>query len=164
MHYERAPVLQKEAFVAGATCRGFAPAPPGFSAFVPLPIRTAAASPLDRSRPLNRRSGCLPAWPYPPLSPALTSGESGPAEESPSPQGGCQQHRAGRAQGSDCGGGSEWGRLAPPSLRNSHHSYFARASALRAMSGAPPNKTGTRIECPSAAARISEVSDPSFMK
>jgi hypothetical protein len=44
MHYERAPELQKEAFVAGATCRGFAqgfaPAPPGFSAFVPLPIRT----------------------------------------------------------------------------------------------------------------------------
>jgi hypothetical protein len=40
MHYERAPVLQKEAFVAGATCRGFAPAPPGFSALVPLPIRT----------------------------------------------------------------------------------------------------------------------------
>ena len=24
--------------------------------------------PLDRSRPLSRRSGCFPAWPYPPLS------------------------------------------------------------------------------------------------
>src|ERR1700739_1485836 len=116
MHYESAPMLQKEASVAGATCRGFAPAPPGFSAFVPLPIRTfceqiakggCRSIPLDRSRPLSRRSGCLPAWALPSaqsgliLLPAdegtvgskrmtLTLRESGPAEESPSPQGGTQ--------------------------------------------------------------------------
>src|SRR5258707_8766513 len=66
----------------------------------------AAASPLNRLRPLSRRSGCFPALPYPPLSPGsfygggkrgaslrwvlkgshLTFGESGPAEESPSPK------------------------------------------------------------------------------
>ena len=38
MHYERAPVPQKEGWVAGAACGGFAPAPPGFNALVPLPI------------------------------------------------------------------------------------------------------------------------------
>jgi len=66
--------------VAGAACGGFAPAPPGFSALVPLPIGTFCEQiakggcrgiPLDRSRPLSWRSGCLPAWPYPPLSPSL---------------------------------------------------------------------------------------------
>src|SRR5277367_2309954 len=65
-------------FVAGAGCRGFAPAPPGFIAWclsrcwarcrkrmkggcrsIPL---------IDRSRPLSRRSGCFQALPYPPLS------------------------------------------------------------------------------------------------
>jgi hypothetical protein len=85
---------------------------------MPLPIGALPASekgmlphPLfDRSRPLSRRSGCFSALPYPPLSPGsfygggkrgaslrwvlkgshLTLGESGPAEESPSPQGGTQ--------------------------------------------------------------------------
>ena len=58
---------------------GLAPAPPGFSALVPVPLRgitqdvkrDAVASPLDRSRPLSRRSGCFPAGPYPPLSSLL---------------------------------------------------------------------------------------------
>src|ERR1039457_6285609 len=119
MHYERAPVPQKEGWVAGAACGGFAPAPPGFNALVPLPIGSfceqmakggCRSIPLDRSRPLSRRSGCFPAWPYPPLSPVsfycgrirgaslqgvlkgrhLTLGESGPDEESTSPQGGTQ--------------------------------------------------------------------------
>jgi len=37
----------------------------------------AVASPLDRSRPLSRRSGCFPAGPYPPLSSTrLTRGEA----------------------------------------------------------------------------------------
>jgi hypothetical protein len=77
MHYERAPVLQEEGWVAGAACGGFAPAPPGFNALVPLPIgsfckqmakKGCRSIPLDRSRPQSRRSGCFPAWPYPPLS------------------------------------------------------------------------------------------------
>src|ERR1700757_286455 len=67
-------------FVAGAGCRGFAPAPPRIYRLVPLPMLgslqetdekkgDAEASPLiDRSRPLSRRSGCFPALPYPPLS------------------------------------------------------------------------------------------------
>jgi hypothetical protein len=38
MHYERAPILHKEDSVAGSACGGFAPAPPGSSALVPLPI------------------------------------------------------------------------------------------------------------------------------
>ena len=71
-------MLEKESWVAGAACRGFAPAPPGFNALVPLPIggfceqmekRGCRSIPLNRSRPLSRRSGCFPAWPYPPLSP-----------------------------------------------------------------------------------------------
>ena len=49
---------------------GFAPAPPGFSALLPLPMRGfyphvmkkgCHSIPLDRSRPLSRRSGCFPA-------------------------------------------------------------------------------------------------------
>ena len=52
---------------------GFAPAPPGFSALVPLPMRGTSirelwgkgmpkSIPLNRSKPLSRRSGCFPAW------------------------------------------------------------------------------------------------------
>ena len=50
--------------------RGFAPVPPGFSALLPLPMRGlyphvmekgCRSIPLDRSRPLSRRSGCFPA-------------------------------------------------------------------------------------------------------
>ena len=49
---------------------GFAPVPPGFSALLPLPMRGlyphlmekgCRSIPLDRSRPLSRRSGCFPA-------------------------------------------------------------------------------------------------------
>ena len=80
MHYERTPTHQKEAWVQAKDVGGFAPAPPGFIALVPLPIESfcgqkakgdAVASPLDRSRPLSRRSGCFPALPCPPLSPGL---------------------------------------------------------------------------------------------
>jgi len=38
MHYESAPEYQRVAYVAGVTDGGFAPAPPGFIALVPLPI------------------------------------------------------------------------------------------------------------------------------
>ena len=70
MHYERAPVLQQEG-MGGEACGGFAPAPPGFNALVPLPIggfckHTAKGGcrsiPLHRSRPLSRSSGCFPVW------------------------------------------------------------------------------------------------------
>ena len=65
-------------FEADAGFGGFAPGPPGFSALMPLPMRALCRQtdergmlriPLHRSRPLSRRSGCFPAWPYPPLSP-----------------------------------------------------------------------------------------------
>jgi len=78
MHYEWAPVLQKEGWVAGTGFGDFAPAPPGSSALVHVSIgsfsKQAAKGgcrsiPLHRSRPLSRRSGCFPALPYPPLSP-----------------------------------------------------------------------------------------------
>jgi hypothetical protein len=78
MHYERAPVLQKEGWSPAPACRGFAPAPPGFCALVPLPMRGfceqmakrgCRSIPLNRSRPLSRRSGCFPAW-------ALSSAQS----------------------------------------------------------------------------------------
>src|ERR1017187_9951501 len=115
MHYERAPVLQEEGWVAGAACGGFAPAPPGFNALVPLPIGSfckqmakggCRSIPLHRSRPLSRRSGCFPALALssaqsePDFTAAvnelqlcavsseritLTLRESGPAEDLPSP-------------------------------------------------------------------------------
>jgi hypothetical protein len=78
-HYERAP-LRKQSARATHACGGFAPTPPGFGALVPLPIWSFTGQiakggrpsiPLYRSRPLSRRSGCFPAWPYPPLSSAL---------------------------------------------------------------------------------------------
>ena len=80
MHYESAPEYQRAACVPGVTDGDFAPAPPGFIALVPLPIGSfrkpiakggCRSIPLDRSRPLSRRSGCFPAWPYPPLSSGL---------------------------------------------------------------------------------------------
>jgi hypothetical protein len=37
MHYESAPLLEQKA-MGNAACGGFAPAPPGFSALMPLPI------------------------------------------------------------------------------------------------------------------------------
>ncbi len=118
-HYERAPCLRRQSALATDACGGFAPTPPGFGALVPLPMRHFTGQivkggrrsiPLYRSRPLSRRSGCFPAWPYPPLSsglivlrlrkadlfPAVSGGMtldlggSGPSEESPSPQGGTQ--------------------------------------------------------------------------
>ena len=117
-HYERAPCLRRQSASATDACGGFAPTPPGFSALVPLPIgsfmgqiaeRGCRSIPLYRSRPLSRRSGCFPAWPYPPLSSGvivlwlrkrvfaagsgsmtLDLGGSGPSEESLSPQGGTQ--------------------------------------------------------------------------
>ena len=53
-------------------------------------------------------------------------------------------------------------------LRRQVYEIATTATSLALPRYAPcrahPNKTGTRIECPSAAARISEVSDPSFMK
>jgi len=70
-------------WVVGSECwalpggGGFAPAPPGFIAWMPVPMRGLCqrlmkkgcrSIPLDRSRPLSRRSGCFPASPYPPLS------------------------------------------------------------------------------------------------
>src|ERR1700739_5150538 len=76
MHYESAPVL-RQVGMGDEACGGFAPAPPGFNALMPLPIgsfykQTAKGGcrsiPLHRSRPLSRRSGCVPALPYPPLS------------------------------------------------------------------------------------------------
>ena len=76
MHYESAPLLLQEA-LGGEADGGFAPVPPGFSALLPLPIRSfceqmakrgCRSIPLNRSRPLSLRSGCFPAWPYPPLS------------------------------------------------------------------------------------------------
>jgi hypothetical protein len=76
-HYQRRPVFEGS-FGAEAACGGFAPAPPGFSALMPLPMRALCQQtdergmrsiPLDRSRPLSRRSGCFPALPCPPLSP-----------------------------------------------------------------------------------------------
>jgi hypothetical protein len=48
MHYERAPVLQKEGWIAGAACGGFAPAPPGFSALVPLPMWGLLPADMDK--------------------------------------------------------------------------------------------------------------------
>ena len=39
MHYERAPVVRHEA-MGVETDGGFAPVPPGFSALLPLPIRS----------------------------------------------------------------------------------------------------------------------------
>jgi hypothetical protein len=53
---------------------GFAPATPGFNAFLPpLSVRLrfastleASAARLHRVRPRNRRSGRIPALPYPP--------------------------------------------------------------------------------------------------
>ncbi len=38
MHYESAPCFEGEHWLPAETSRGFAPAPPGFSALVPLPI------------------------------------------------------------------------------------------------------------------------------
>src|SRR5260370_37379292 len=79
-HYERAPCLRRQSATATHACGGFAPTPPGFSALVPLPIGSFTGQiaeggrrsiPLYRSRPLSRRSGCFPAWPYPPLSSEL---------------------------------------------------------------------------------------------
>ena len=118
-HYERAPCLRRQSASGTDACGGFAPTPPGFSALVPLPIGSFTGQiaeggrcsiPLYRSRPLSRRSGCFPAWPYPPLSSVLIVlrlrkagvfavgsgsmtldlGGSGPSEESLSPQGGTQ--------------------------------------------------------------------------
>lgn len=118
-HYERAPILRRQSASATHACGGFAPTPPRFSALLPLPIGSftgqiaeggRSSIPLYRSRPLSRRSGCFPAWPYPPLSSALIAlrlrkagvfaadsgsmtldlGGSGPSEESLSPQGGTQ--------------------------------------------------------------------------
>jgi hypothetical protein len=43
MHYESAPLLEQKA-MGNAACGGFAPAPPGFSALMPLPIRGVCAS------------------------------------------------------------------------------------------------------------------------
>ena len=69
-HYQRRPVFEGS-FGAEAACGGFAPAPPGFSALMPLPMRALCQQtdergmrsiPLDRSRPLRRRSGCFPVW------------------------------------------------------------------------------------------------------
>ena len=37
MHYESEPLLEQKA-MGNAACGGFAPAPPGFSALMPLPI------------------------------------------------------------------------------------------------------------------------------
>gem|GEM_PF-4541928 len=116
MHYESAPVL-RQVGMGDEACGGFAPAPPGFNALMPLPIgsfykQTAKGGcrsiPLHRSRPLSRRSGCFPVLPYPPLSSrqillrwekrlqfwmgskssTICLGGSVLAEESPSPQGG----------------------------------------------------------------------------
>jgi hypothetical protein len=42
---------QKEAWVAGAACRGFAPAPPGFCALVPLPMWALCRQPAERGMP-----------------------------------------------------------------------------------------------------------------
>src|SRR5438552_19009175 len=118
-HYERAPCLRRQSASATDACGGFAPTPPGFSALVPLPIGSFTGQiakgrrfsiPLYRSRPLSRRSGCFPAWPYPPLSlglivlrlrkagvfaagsgsMTLDLGGSGAAEELRSRQGGSQ--------------------------------------------------------------------------
>ena len=150
MHAEGA--LFRNELCGRAGSGGFAPAPQGFSALVPLPMRALCRQtdergcrsiPLNRLRPLSRRSGCFPAWPYPPLSPGsfygggkrgaslrwvlkgshLTLGESGPAEESPSPQGGtqhaesqCQVYRARRSQGSDRDCGSQWRGLVMESI------------------------------------------------
>jgi hypothetical protein len=38
MHYESAPCFEGEHWLPAKTSRGFAPAPPGFCALVPLPI------------------------------------------------------------------------------------------------------------------------------
>jgi len=60
--------------LVGTECGGFAPATPGFNAFLP-PLSTslrfastpeAGAARLRRVRPRNRRSGRIPALPYPP--------------------------------------------------------------------------------------------------
>src|SRR5215469_7888936 len=110
MQYERTPSLEGK-FGGGAACRGFGPAPPRFNALVPLPIGSfceqianggCRSIPLDRSRPLSRRSGCFSAWPCPPLSPGsfyrVVSSEWDDTQprgkwslsRSPSPQGGTQ--------------------------------------------------------------------------
>src|SRR3984885_7443450 len=77
-HYERSPILEERLRHAQG-CRGFAPAPPGFFAWCLSRCWTCCERmdekgmrkhpPIDRSRPLSRRSGCFPALPYPPLSP-----------------------------------------------------------------------------------------------
>jgi len=41
-------VLQKEGWIAGAACGGFAPAPPGFSALVPLPMWGLLPADMDK--------------------------------------------------------------------------------------------------------------------
>ena len=71
-HHERTPGFRSGSKLGR---RGFAPAPTGFSALLPLPMGPLLASEMgmpkhphfDRSSPLSRRSGCFPAWPYPPL-------------------------------------------------------------------------------------------------
>ena len=52
---------------------GFAPRPPGFSALVPGWMWTGERERLapESSRPRSRRSGRIPAEPYPPLRPRL---------------------------------------------------------------------------------------------
>jgi hypothetical protein len=72
-------VPQKEALVAGAACGGLSPTPPRIYRFGASPDRDFIRAnsergmqyhPLDRSRPLSRRSGCLPVF-------ALSSAQSG---------------------------------------------------------------------------------------
>src|ERR1700733_4889067 len=118
MHYERTPLLEAMDEEPGG---GFAPAPPGFNALMPLPIwslREQAAKGGCRSIPpvsVEASESALGLLPSIALSSAqskagrtpavgnreaslrrfakvsdLTLRESGPGEESPSPQGGTQ--------------------------------------------------------------------------
>jgi hypothetical protein len=74
-HYERTPAFGAE---AGCGAGALPPHPQDFALWCLSRCGLCAGRqmkggwrsiPLDRSRPLSRRSGCFPAFPYPPLSP-----------------------------------------------------------------------------------------------
>jgi hypothetical protein len=50
MHYESAPLLEQKA-MGNAACGGFAPAPPGFSALMPLPIGSFVQADSEKGMP-----------------------------------------------------------------------------------------------------------------
>src|ERR1017187_5894853 len=96
MHYESAPLLEQKA-MGNAACGGFAPAPPGFSALMPLPIGSSCKQTAKRGcrgippGSVEATEAALGLLPSMALSSAQFKTDSTAEEESlPSLQGGTQ--------------------------------------------------------------------------